>query len=652
MAKKLNDTNKLIQDGENLFKLGEIEGALKCFDKVLENFPNNISALRSKAWCLFKLKKQDQARIYFEAALKIDDCNAESWTSLGSYFLLRKEIEDANNCFKKAEVLEGTETSFSQMAHYLYSNEEYDKAALYVGKALSINDKSENALNTKGLLYTNSKEYNEAIKTFEFLIGINSYTSMYYNNLGYAYFLNKRIEKAISTLNRSITLDPSNAYPYNNLSVLYQNQSDLTTAWNFIELAISKDSDIPEFWLNKGDLLIALIKSGDKSRGDFNDVGYFLSRANRSAIDIIIALNSMEAALLKNEKDQIIRGMINMDIFYAETTRNCKVDNEDYLTIYRMSLEIVALLNASEEEEFHFAHYTTQDTANALIFKNSSFRLHSVTTANDPKEGYPLLNFLGFTGSFPPSIYQAFVGSFTFNPDSLNQFRLYGKNNNIEGSGVSLILSFKYFGEDANINHGLVSANKWLKPLTKQPLFRCVYIDPISRRVISLGHKEACTFYREDLSADKKDMDKKANKYLQFIDEQKHKVEEALDLLNSEIHNAYDRIENDFDKKNEIFKIIPLLLIHLRYLIKHYDFKEEQECRVIQVEPLINNSRITVTDDNSRMYVNYLSFHNDSVSYLKNVYWGPKTSNFDLFKDRVTLLGMNIQCFINDHPFN
>lgn len=142
------------------------------------------------------------------------------------------------------------------------------------------------------------------------------------------------------------------------------------------------------------------------------------------------------------------------------------------------SLQIVSLLNTDHEKELDFAHYTTLETANALIFQNSPFRLHSVTTANDPKEGLPILSFLGFSGSFLPTNYQAFVGSFTFNSDSLNQFRLYGKDNNVEGTGVSLLLSYDYFDENAALNKGLFNPSSQLIKIKKEPLFRCVYIDP------------------------------------------------------------------------------------------------------------------------------------------------------------------------------
>ncbi|WP_113653187.1 tetratricopeptide repeat protein [Pedobacter namyangjuensis] len=649
MAKKKKSVS-LIQDGENLFKLGKVEEAIKCFDKEISINPTNTEAINNKGYCLLTLKKTDEAKLCFERSLKINDTKAENWAYLGTYYLSVQDIENAHQCFKKVEKLDGNELSHSQIAYYYYSTEEYEKSALYVEKTLSIDDKNVSALNTKGLLYVYHKKYEEAINLFEHLINIYDSNSMFYSNLGYTYLLVENIPKAEKNLNKSISLDHENAYAYNNMGLLYHKKSDFLGAWEFAELATLKNAEISEFWKNKAEILISLLKLGNEAKGGFKDVGYFLCRANLSTIDAIIDLNTTEI-LSKEEKDQIISGMIAVDAFYAETTRNCKVEKDIYSTIYQMSLEIVALLDASESVEFEFAHYTTQETANALIFNNSPFRLHSVTTANDPKEGNPLLNFLGFTGSFSPNIYQAFVGSFTFNLDSLNQFRLYGKDNNIEGTGVSLNLSFNYFGENANINHAIVRPTKPMSSVAKQPLFRCIYLDPLSKRVISLAHREACVFYRENTTKSKEVMDGEVNKYLGFINEQKIKVENALNQLNNEVSNAYNRINDEFDKRNEAIKIIPLLLIHLRYLVKHYDFKEEQECRIIQVEPLINNSNIIVTDDNSRMYVNYLPFHNDDKSYLNTIYWGPKTSNYELFKDRVTHLGMNIFCFKNEHPF-
>lgn len=653
ISKEKHDlSNSIIHEGENMFRKGDFNGALKCFKKVLSNDKKNWQALNFKGCCLLKLNQISEAKYCFEESLKIDNSRSESWGCLGTYYFSIKDYDEADNCFYHAENLDGNELTYSQLAYYFYCTEDFEKANSYVKQTLSFNELNESALNTKGLLYISDKDFTSAINTFHNLIAINSSNSFYHCNLGYALLLNGNISEAKNALDLSITLDRKNAYALNNLAILFHSQSNYLKAWNYIKRAVAINSEVEKFWENKADILISLIKSGNDSLGSLQDVGYFFYRANHSTVDLLIGLNSTDIELSEDEKNQIILGIINRDNYFTETTINCVVNREEYIKIYRMSLEIVALLNTTNANEFQFAHYTTQDTANALIFENSPFRLNSVTTANDPKEGYPLLNFFGFDGVYTHNIYQALVGSFTFNPDSLNQFRLYGKNNNIEGTGVSLILSYQYFSEKADLNRNLTKppAKDSALKSAKQPLFRCIYIDPSSRRVISLGHKEACVFYRENIGEKREIVDEKVNNYLNFINNLKITIEDSLVNLNQEISILFNKID-DHNQRNEIIKIIPMLLIHLRYLVKHYDFKEEQECRIIQVEPLFKNPYIKITGDNNRMYVDYLPLHNRDKSYLNEIYWGPKTSNFELFKDRVTYLGINIFCYKKEHPF-
>jgi protein O-GlcNAc transferase len=642
--------DKLMERTEQLLRLNKIDEALETLDKELDDNPNNWKALNYKGFCLLKRKNYPEALINFETAIEIDNNQSESWGSLGLYYLSIKNSALAEECFEKTKKLEPTEISNSQIAYYYYSIEDYQKAQLYVDKTLSVNSKNESALNTQGLLSIIKKDYKNAINIFVELISLNEHISMYYNNLGHALQLDNKLFFAKRNFKKAIKLDSTNAYAYNNLAILYSLKSSFKEAWDCICTATKLDPDTAQFWQNKGDLLYSIIKSGDETVETLEDVGYYFHRGNISTVDAISALNDESSTITPEDIDQIINGMINMDLYFSETINNCVVDRNFYNNVYKISLEIISHLSASDIDEHSFSHYTTPETTNALIFSNSPFRLNSVTTANDPKEGYPLLNFLGFTGSYSPNIYQAFVGSFTFNPDSLNQFRLYGKNENVEGSGIGLELSFSYFAQNITINPSLISPTKEKNNKTKQSIFRCVYLDPVSRRVISVGHKEPCVFYRENISEAKNVVDEKVDKYLSQIENIKNQVENLFGKLNSVIQSYYNDVQ-DIAKKQEIIRIVPSLLIHLRYLVKHYDFKEEQECRIIQVEPLIDNPNIKISQDYSRMYSEYLPFRKASECYLKNIYVGPKTTNFELFKDRITQLNSNILCWKNDHPF-
>lgn len=639
------------KEAENLYKVGKYAECLSVLENELKTNTNNWQALNFKSSCLLSLKRETEAIACLEESLKIDNNQSESWGFLGTYYLILKNKQLAEECFSKVEQLELTEISNSQLAYYYYSINDYNTAQLYVDKTLSINSKNESALNTQGLLLIEKKDYKNAIKIFKELISLNKHISMYYSNLGHAFQLDKKLYSAQKNLEKAVKLDNTNAYAYNNLAILHNEKLNIKDAWVYICKATELDQDTPKFWLNKGELLFSMIKSDNETLETLEDVGYYYYRGNIATVDAISALNNSNISISQEDIDQIISGMIKMDIYFLETTSNSIVNKNFYYDVYKTSLEIIALLNASEIEEFSFSHYTTTETANSLIFNNSSFRLNTVTTANDPREGYPLLNFLGFTGLYSPNIYQAFVGSFTFNPDSLNQFRLYGKKENVEGSGIGLELSFSYFAENITINNSLISPTKEINNTLKQSIFRCIYLDPFSRRVISLGHKEPCVFYRENISQDRSIIDDKVNKYLRQIESIKNKVENLLEKLNIVIQNYYNN-ESDIKKKQEIIRIVPSLLIHLRYLVKHYDFKEEQECRIIQVEPLVENPKIKISQDYSRMYLEYLPFREASNCYLKNIYFGPKATNFELFKDRITQLNSKILCLKNDHPFN
>src|SRR5690606_1925716 len=81
----------------------------------------------------------------------------------------------------------------------------------------------------------------------------------------------------------------------------------------------------------------------------------------------------------------------------------------------------------------------------------SSFRLNTINNVNDPSEGHLLVNYLKdirensfYAPDFDKKLH-AFISCFTFNHDSLNQFRLYGKEDDKEASGVSLVFNKGFF---------------------------------------------------------------------------------------------------------------------------------------------------------------------------------------------------------------
>jgi len=216
------------------------------------------------------------------------------------------------------------------------------------------------------------------------------------------------------------------------------------------------------------------------------------------------------------------------------------------LKLLDKTLEIVNILKLDFEPEFSedesperkLAHYTNTSITNLLLESNedrslpSSFRLNTINNVNDPSEGHLLVNYLKgikensfYAPDFDKSLH-AFISCFTFNHDSLNQFRLYGKEANKEAnkeaSGVSLVFKKEFFQLDNSLgglsflsfDNSLQKSNKSVfsslindqpntrknigsnAKIVKQPVMRCVYIDPTSN-YIQLAQRNRITFFRE-----------------------------------------------------------------------------------------------------------------------------------------------------------
>jgi len=316
---------------------------------------------------------------------------------------------------------------------------------------------------------------------------------------------------------------------------------------------------------------------------------------------------------LKNTKSiDIAKIMLDDNIFFSKTTENCTEEEKNtYKSLYIKSLEIMSELQIQNQTEMPAAYYTTKVVSEKLLFDNEPFHLNSIKTSNDPEEGKTLFRYLFPKKEIPLQVEEfiAFAGCFTFNNDCLNQFRLYGKTNNEEGTGVSIAFNEKFFNEnictcvDTKVEDDNNEINS--EPL---PLFRCIYIDPDENNVVSLGQKEEYVFYREG----------KGNEYETY----KKEIEKSLRNVNAmfkDIQDITKKLENG--KIEMAYK----LLLNLRYLIKHVAFKEEQECRIIQVKKIAGNNKIQ-TDSNNRLYIKYLNLCKDSV---EKICFGPRVKDKD-----------------------
>ena len=341
------------------------------------------------------------------------------------------------------------------------------------------------------------------------------------------------------------------------------------------------------------------------------------------------------------------------------------------------NLILKLLVNKNKKiTEAKVAHYTRPSTAGVITKHDSpsKFRLSTIKNVNDPSEGAVFYQYVEKSGKLPPALTNeadnpaaaVFLSCFTFNHDSLNQFRLYGKENGQEASGVSLVFNDSFFsGENpfamlsANLNtivqnFGESGQSKpdhaEMQPLPKLPLFRCIYLDPQSG-YLSVAHRDKATFYAEtwhgDKAADHKAVCEKAEKqwesYRKKIDGLAEEIKTDLAKLAQMVRDVAKDAEDD------VLEALAFILQPLRYLVKHVAFQEEQECRMIYIGDLLNDKRIH-TDWNARqMYLEYSVSVRDS---LNKIYLSPGAEPYaDFFKRELPELAKNGSIRRSQNPF-
>ena len=295
--------------------------------------------------------------------------------------------------------------------------------------------------------------------------------------------------------------------------------------------------------------------------------------------------------------------------------------------------EVLKSLQIIPDFESQVAHYSRASTAFTLFGddKNpSNFRLSTIRGVNDPTEGLVLGKYWdqqGISETIHTNDAITFISCFTFNHDSLNQFRLYGKENGQEATGVSLVFKKEFFSDQADILDFIAgpstdpsSKSKQIKPnetgkpesdnkkplIGKSTLYRCIYLDP-ETGYWTLAQRDKSTFYRKN--EDKETAKNNWKNYSEKISDIKKSVKKCLfdsDGSASSILKSIFKDINiyDVEEKQKILKALRFILLPLQYLVKHIAFQEEQECRIMYTTHL-HDEKIHHDWKTQEMYVEY-----------------------------------------------
>ena len=298
--------------------------------------------------------------------------------------------------------------------------------------------------------------------------------------------------------------------------------------------------------------------------------------------------------------------------------------------------KILTSLQIDLDFESKVSHYSRASTAFNLFGdeknneKPSNFRLSTIRGVNDPTEGLVLGKYWdqqGISETIHINETATFISCFTFNHDSLNQFRLYGKEDGLEATGISLVFNKDFFNihldhlgfitnpssDNASLMEEPSKTSKTEKQSKKNDktffvekckLYRCIYLDP-ETGYLTLARRDKSTFYRNN----RKKAEEEWEKYQDLILEKEKNFKKYLFDDNTSILRILEKVfSKDFsyteEEKQQILKTVRFILLPLQYLVKHIAFQEEQECRIMYITQF-RDEKIHSDREKQWMYVEY-----------------------------------------------
>ena len=564
------------------------------------------------------ISKEELEEIIVEADKIISDANTGKDKLIEAYLKKVQCLQKLNKCVESVEL---------------------------INQLLNLNPDMPEALVRLGNAHYKNKKYDKAIEAYDKAIVVNPDYAVAYNNRGNSKCILENYHDAIADFDKAIEIDPKLANAYNNRGIVKRYLEDYRGAITDYDEVIKINPNYAKAYYNRG-IAYKKINDYEKAAKDF-------IKAKTDILNVLISEKHTDEELIN------FSVMLPHDEFFKrEIIQKCKEEEiKSYGDIYLNSLNIVAKLHVKNEIEMSVSHYTKKEVLEILLFDDyfndkdgkdkpcSCFRLNSINTSNDPTEGKTLFHYLFPQKKMSSQVeeFGAFAGCFILNNDSLNQFRLYGKEKNEEGTGVSITLNKHFFSAKSKKR---MTGMEMTSELNKEeedtqdplPLFRCIYIDPEMKEVISLGHKEKYAYYRENKDKEDGNVKNAYREYKKEIDQTQEDVTQSLIALNELIN-----------KSNLNHNMVYAILLRLRYLVKHAAFREEQECRIINIVELNYKDRVKMdVNMNNRLYVDYLKF--DKKNVVK-ICFAPKAENFDKFKQHLARNNFGgIECYRSNAP--
>lgn len=253
--------------GDALFTLGRISGALGAYEKANSIEPNNLKTLNNIGKAYYEQGNYQKALDTHQQVLDLDEGNAEAFSGQGIAYLGLQEYQESLAAFDEAKKIKPNEPDIwlKQAIALRYLNRPEEAEALYeealnVYNSITKNNKTDPVLWTdRGFVLQQLNRQQEALDSYEKALAVDE--NFYEALLGKANTLVvlQKPEDALFSLEKAAESRPEDYQVwYTKGTILEQVLKRHQEALNDLEKATELNPKFAPAWLNKGLSLIAL----------------------------------------------------------------------------------------------------------------------------------------------------------------------------------------------------------------------------------------------------------------------------------------------------------------------------------------------------------------------------------------------------------
>ncbi|MFA5362485.1 MAG: tetratricopeptide repeat protein [Candidatus Omnitrophota bacterium] len=160
---KLIDKNAEYRLGWWFLEKGRCREAEACFNKVIEQNPQEDKGYSGLGWCYFKQERIKEAEYFIKKAAQLNPANKLAYYCLGRVYMFSLEPEKAEESFKKfVELSGGNPIGYTCLGHAYRNTARYEDAEKMFAKALEASPKDYWARFNLAKIYSDRGNYAQA----------------------------------------------------------------------------------------------------------------------------------------------------------------------------------------------------------------------------------------------------------------------------------------------------------------------------------------------------------------------------------------------------------------------------------------------------------------------------------------------------------